>query len=226
MTSEQLNVARSAPLRDQVYDAIEAMIVDHVLAPGERLVETDLAKRLDVSRNPVREAMTALVRAGWVTLKPYAGAVVAEQRESDVAECFRVRSLLESEAARVAAERVRDGDAATSSSAERLRLLIQDIDSSLASSNAEMIKANAQFHGLIVEMSGNSLIRQFTETLNKRIRWFYGAVGLSHTSDSWREHVSIGEAVLAGEPDVAADAMGQHIERTWETVRERWLAAR
>src|SRR5690606_25589719 len=92
-----------AALRDEVLLAIEGFIIDGSLPPGHRLIEAELARELDVSRNPVREALAVLAHTGWVDLRPRHGAVVHMPTASEVDDFFGVRRLLEADSAQRAA---------------------------------------------------------------------------------------------------------------------------
>ena len=69
---------RPGPLRQGVQEALRELIISRTLAPGQHLVESELADRLDVSRGPVREALQALHARGWVDMRPGRGAFVHE----------------------------------------------------------------------------------------------------------------------------------------------------
>ena len=69
-------VERPAPLRQSVYEALVELVVEGRLRPGQHLVETELARQLGVSRQPVREALHRLEAEGWVDLRPNQGAFV------------------------------------------------------------------------------------------------------------------------------------------------------
>jgi|SRR5680860_87739 len=94
---------RRVPLRERVYEELEELIVYGRLAPGEHLVEVAVAKRLGVSRIPVREALQLLHRDGWVDLRPRQGAFVHQPTLEEVEDAFSVRTILEVESARLAA---------------------------------------------------------------------------------------------------------------------------
>src|ERR1700726_852101 len=98
-------VARPVPLRQSVYEALVELVVGGRLGPGEHLVETELARQLGVSRQPVREALHRLEAEGWVDLRPSPGAFVHVPTDSEVDELLDVRALLEAETARLAAVR-------------------------------------------------------------------------------------------------------------------------
>ena len=94
---------RPVPLRQSVYDALIDLIVGGDLPPGQHMVETDLARQLGVSRQPIREALHRMEAEGWVDLRPSQGAFVHVPTDSEVDELLDVRALLEAETARLAA---------------------------------------------------------------------------------------------------------------------------
>src|SRR3954463_8206568 len=98
-------IDRPVPLRERVYQAIQDLIISRRLAPGQHLVESELAEILGVSRQPVREALQWLNNEGWVDLRPGYGAFVHAPTDAEVDELLAVRSVLEGESARLAAQR-------------------------------------------------------------------------------------------------------------------------
>src|SRR6476661_11247128 len=97
---------RPVPLRQSVYDALIDLIVGGELPPGQHLVETELARQLGVSRQPVREALHRLEAEGWVDLRPNQGAFVHVPTDKEVDQLLDVRELLEVETARLASRAV------------------------------------------------------------------------------------------------------------------------
>jgi len=83
-----------ATMPDRIACALAARIVDGALAPGERLVEANIAAQFGVSHGPVRDALRALDRQGLVTIAPYRGAVVREVSVREVTELYQVRAAL------------------------------------------------------------------------------------------------------------------------------------
>ena len=77
---------RPVPLRQSVYDALIDLIVSGDLPPGQHMVETDLARQLGVSRQPIREALHRMEAEGWVDLRPSQGAFVHVPTDSEVDE--------------------------------------------------------------------------------------------------------------------------------------------
>src|ERR1035441_7978638 len=96
-------VQRPVPLRQSVYEALVELVVGGRLGPGEHLVETELARQLGVSRQPIREALHRMEAEGWGDLRPSQGAFVHVPTGSEVADLLDVPSVLGAEAARLAA---------------------------------------------------------------------------------------------------------------------------
>src|ERR671915_524961 len=135
---------RPAPLRDRVYETLEEMIIYGTLAPGEHLVEAEIAKQLGVSRILVREGLQLLARDGWIDLRPRQGAFVHQPEMREVDDVFTVRTLLEVESTRLAACK------ATDDSIQALRKIQKTGSDALdRSDEREFVMLNSQFHALI-----------------------------------------------------------------------------
>jgi DNA-binding GntR family transcriptional regulator len=207
---------RPAPLRQRVQEQLRELIVARALAPGDHLVEGELAERLGVSRGPVREALQALHREGWVDLHSGRGAFVHKPSDSEVDEIFAVRAALESEAAALAAARIGGTEM------QHLRDLcargknaVNDGDDSAA------VAANSQFHASIAQYSGVRLLAEYIETLDLRVRWLYKPLVAVRKMDSWTEHDEIVEALAANDTNNAATLMRAHSERTRAAYRDQ-----
>jgi DNA-binding GntR family transcriptional regulator len=198
---------RPVPLRDRIYETLEELIIYGALAPGEHLVEADIAKKLGVSRIPVREALQLLARDGWIDLRPRQGAFVHQPTMSQVDDVFSVRTLLEVEAARLAAGKAE--------SLQGMREILKTGSEALARADEkELVMLNSQFHARITQMSDNEVLAGLIARLDKRIRWYFARVVMSRGSNSWKEHAEIIDAIAAGDSDRAAEAMRSHAERT------------
>src|SRR5258708_23526098 len=113
-------VQRPVPLRQSVYEALVELVVGGALRPGQHLVESELARQLGVSRQPVREALHRLEAEGWIDLRPSHGAFVHVPTDREVDQLLDVRELLEGATARLAAR------AATPEAAAALRATWQE----------------------------------------------------------------------------------------------------
>jgi DNA-binding GntR family transcriptional regulator len=202
-------VQQQAPLRQQIYERVEELIIYGELAAGEHLVESQLAQRLGVSRIPVREALQLLNRDGWVDLRPRQGAFVHSPTVEEADEVFTVRTVLEVEATRLAALHP------TEVAVRGLRKIIGAGHVALKKGDdRELVRLNSEFHEGISRMAGNRILTQMTGRLDKRIRWFFAPVVKLRGAASWEEHKEMVDAIEASDPDRAAEEMRKHAEAT------------
>ncbi len=207
-------------LRDSVYEAIKAMLMDHELAPGSRLSIDGIARDLQVSPTPVREAMTRLESDGLVAKRPHAGYTVAPiLDQATLGNLYGIRLQLEPEAARLAATNASPAQVA------ELRSAIQRMAAHPAGERYEAYRdfavLDAQLHRIIAEASGNPLIADALARLHAHTHGYrlYFRVGIAE--ETVREHARVVDAIAAGDEDGARDAMRQHLD----TSRARLRAA-
>jgi DNA-binding GntR family transcriptional regulator len=199
------------PLRHRVYEQLEDLIVTGAFPPGSRLVEGDLAQTLGVSRGPIREALQLLWRDGFVDLRPRQGAFVHVPTEKEVEDFFDIRRALESESARLAAQRIDD------ESAERLRSAVARAQDLLdRGEDPSVVRREVRLHEEVTRAARNPLLAQMLASLGRRSRWYMSPFEPSLRRRAWGEHESILEAILAGDPAAAETAMEAHIERAGE----------
>ncbi len=206
---------RPVPLRESVYEALTEMIIDGSLSRGQHLVEDELARMLDVSRQPVREALQRLHNEGWVDLRPGFGATVHVPAENEVDQLLAARAALESESARLAARHTSPEPVA------KLRELCTSGEEFLASGDVdEAVRTNAELHRLVSEMSGNKFLIGFAAQVDRRVRWYYTPIAQVRGQDAWDEHARLIEAIANGDEDGAATIMREHTERTRKAYHE------
>jgi DNA-binding GntR family transcriptional regulator len=203
-------LARPASLRDGAYEAIVDMIVERVLRPGQHLRESELAQLLGVSRQPVREALQLCQSEGWVELRPGYGAFVHVPTAAEADQLLAVRTILNVEAARLAASQVTETDIVHLHEAVRRGM------SALNSGELSgLVEANRDFHLTIARASGNPALLALVQRVETRARRFYQVT--AGTESSWDEHRELFEAIKAGDAPGAVEISRQHLERTRAT---------
>jgi DNA-binding GntR family transcriptional regulator len=202
-------VERPVPLRQSVYEALVELVIAGRLMPGQHLVETELARHLGVSRQPVREALHRLEAEGWVDLRPNQGAFVHVPTDEEVDELLDVRELLEVETARLAA------GSATSSAVARLRVICHEGEAAVESGDTErFVTVNNTFHDALAEIAGNAVLAELSAIVGRRARWYYRLVAPLRGHESCAEHVSMVDAIEASDAEQAAKVARDHVERT------------
>jgi DNA-binding GntR family transcriptional regulator len=207
---------RPGPLRERVYEALLELITTRALQPGQHLVESELAGHLGVSRQPVREALQRLNTEGWVDLRPAQGAFVHEPTAQEADQLLTVRTLLEAEAARLAAAD------ATAEKIGALAELCAEGESAVAADDVDRAVAlNAAFHAKIMELAGNAVLAELAAQVDRRVRWYYTPVARQRGRQSWIEHRELISAIADGNQERAATLMRSHTEHTRRSYHER-----
>jgi DNA-binding GntR family transcriptional regulator len=190
-------------LREQVADLLRTAIIDQRLVPGKRILELDLANRLNVSRTPVREAIHQLEAEGFLRIIPRRGVMVTDIDERDISEFYEIRELLETHAARRAAA------VTTAAQVEELRRLNRSIrDHTGRRALTAMTRAHNDFHLRIVAIGGNRKMHDYLKNLNRqclRLRFMISAAPDLDELLCCHDHII--DALQTGNGDRAAAAM-------------------
>lgn len=200
----------SAPLPrgDTAYRGLKEAIVSHQLGAGAVVSEEEWARKLGMSRTPVREALNRLEQEKLVRRVPNHGVFVADLSLDDFLEICEVRALLEGNACRVAALHVSQRDLAHFE--EEFRQL-----ASSHPTEAEVRRANEvdhAFHMFILEAAGNRQVVSIIAHLNDMITRLRFALTPSRYEKSLKEHQQILAALKSRDGEAAAAAMQSHME--------------
>jgi DNA-binding GntR family transcriptional regulator len=148
-------------LKEGVFDYLHQRIVAGMYPPGEWLRQEEIALQLGVSQTPVREALDLLVSVGLAERVPYKGVRVPELTHAEIADAYVLRLVLESAAARLAAQYISPEQLhSLSSVVERMKRLVT---LEAMSSHRQL---NKQFHLMVVEASGNPLMSKLYEMVS------------------------------------------------------------
>ena len=190
-------------------------IVRGALAPGAALDETTLARRFEVSRTPVREAIRLLAASGLVEVRAHRAAVVARPSADQLAGMFEVMAEMEALCAGFAAERMTSPERRVLEDFhEELRVMIQSGDPQ------RYHEVNESFHNSIYAGSHNNYLADITLATRARVQPFRRAQfrNLGRLAKSHIEHDRVVQAILRGEQGIASSAIFAHII----TVREEY----
>lgn len=185
------------------------------LKPGEPIAQATLAERLGVSRVPVREALKILQGEGQVEYQPHHGYSVTRLDLDDLREAYRIRQLLETEAARMSVPGFGREDIAALAQAAR------DVDDAGDRQDyAAMADANRRFHFLLVEGAGmprlTHLVRILWDATDVYRSFYYTDVGNRHRVRA--EHAAIVQAVAAGDLEEVVRQLDEHRQHAIDEI--------
>ena len=190
------------------YDMLREAIVRGELAPNARLVESDISTTFQMSRGAVRTALIRLEQEGLVVREPHRGARVRQVSDEEAIEILEARAVLEGLAVRMTAQRIDEaGSGRLQAVLTRQRELLE-LGDFLGASDA-----NADLHAALLELSGHGTAFRLIHALNSQsVRYQYRTILIpGRPAASVAEHTAIVEAVIAGQPDDAEQAMRSHL---------------
>lgn len=206
-------------LHDEVLERMRDMIIEGILAPGQRINEGLIGAQLGVSRTPLREAIKTLASEGLVEIQPAKGALVRKFSSTDMQHILEVLKSLEQLGGRMACELASDATIAA------IRALHDAMMEQYRVRNRlEYFKLNQAIHSAIVAASGNDVLVEMHGTLQARIKRlrFIGNEG----PDKWAGAVAEHEAMIVAleQRDAAAlmDVIRLHMDstrlRVWDVL--------
>ena len=209
--SARLERLEPRALSRRIVDQLKRVIIAGELRPGDRVLETDLAEQLGVSRGPVREAFRQLEQEGLLVSYPHRGTFVATVPEDEIEEVYALRAHLEAYAARRVVETRRD---------EAVEMLGDLFDQMLSAARARDLPGLAdldlQFHDTLLELSGFQGLHRIWRSMDGLVRArTYATLALPDRGElidyTAGSHRPIVEAIKTGDPDTVERAVKHHI---------------
>jgi DNA-binding GntR family transcriptional regulator len=201
-------VQRAESIAARTYRELRNALVRQAIAPGQRLVEADLAQQLGVSRTPVREALARLVTEGLVVVLP-SGGMAARDTRSELADMYGLRQVLEGYAARLAATRIAPEELG------QLSRLAQQMDASIDDGALDRyVELNNAFHLQIAAASRSprlvGMINDYREYfLTPRMLSQYNRAAMLHLQ---QQHEAIVQALWEHDGDAAERLVREHFQ--------------
>lgn len=217
MALKEINVApiRRMRLMDEASRVIRDMILTGKLPAGTRLRQEGLARKLGISRTPLREALMRLEQEGLITMLPQGGLRVVALDAEGAVELYDIREVLDGLAARLSALR-NDGKWLRS-----LERHLVKMEKSINSQSAHSwFVHHTGFHEGIFRMSGNSRILGLTSNVQLSIQSFHQQLlkTPNRLAIAFEEHLGIYDAIRSGDPDLAERLARLHITNAKEIV--------
>lgn len=222
---------RPPSMSEHVRLGLREEIIQGSLGPGERVSEEMVARAFGVSRTPIREALRILESEGLIVHRPGRGAVVAELVNAQEAELlFRVRVILEGGLARIAAEKITDGELEHLVEIHEAFCKLAESEPGTEEDRRILVLLDTDFHMCIYQASGANLLRpivnsywgQLLRELNRRDHDREHPVSYiaGHTLDKVvHEHKELVGAMREGDGDLAEALMVGHLEAAWNVMK-------
>lgn len=218
----------STSLPRMLYDQLRANILIGNLESGQVLRQEELARRFNVSRVPLREALSQLEADGLIETRPRRGYVVTALDSDEIVEVFELRMVLEEHAGRIAAQSRTAQDIAD---IERIIKEMDALDPRAPEFQTQWTLLNYEFHNRIIASSRRKRLTKIAGTLRSMtesyVRMEIDLTG--DADDAGKEHREMLEALRAGDARGLAELSKEHVESTarrlLKGLRARTLAA-
>ena len=208
-------------LTARAYIQLRQRLVSGAVEAGQPLYEIHLAADLGMSRTPVREALQALAREGYLEVLPSRGYAVPRRSFDDLREFFELREVLESSASRYAAMRATEAEIAALGQLcaryERER------------NEERWAQIGHEFHDLVIGSARNTRLQAMLHSLNAQIvisRRTVGRASAAQRHAATRDHRAIFEAISRRDEGLAETLAAEHVRRSYQTTLEACQPAR
>jgi DNA-binding GntR family transcriptional regulator len=219
MSSRDIRPVNRGTLYQEAVEEIRAAVLRGAFHPGDRLEEPSLARSLDLSRGPVREALRHLEREGLVTSSPHRGAVVVSLNIAEIKDLLAIRECVETLNSDLIVARVNERDLTD------LRALVQKMtDAVRAGEPSALGEAEVQFHRRLILIGSSSIVMRVWESLMTPLRLYLtvsDVAYLQQVGDVAATHVPILQALEARDPSRLREAIREHIAETYSILRQR-----
>lgn len=219
MSLTSLKIGSPDQVSDLVFETLRKAIVDLTLAPGEKLVEREIAELMGVSRTPVREALRHLEAQGLVEHLPRKGYVVRDIDPDELEEIFSIREALEVLALRECAKR------GEPEALERAHRILEDGFAALEKNDVEGIHGSiSAFNDVLVAACGMPRLIGLIRTYLYFVERYRRILIFSETrpSEVLEEHADILKAVEEGDLDRVEDLVRDHLANARTNFRRIW----
>ncbi len=191
-------------------------IVEGHLGPGSRIVEADIARRMGISRAPVREAARRLERQGVLVARPRHGFAVRSVSVQEIDDLYEVRLSLELTSIELACRKADDAGLA------RVGQLVEEmLRDAPTQPQHQRIAADLALHTLICELSGNAHLHRIFLNTQTEMRMIIALIDAVYHDPATiaATHQPIVDALLRRDAEAAKAAMRVHLEDAWQNVR-------
>lgn len=197
----------------EVAEQLRQRIFARQLEPGSWIDEMKIAEEFGISRTPLREALKVLAAEGLVTMKVRRGAYVTEVSETDLADIYHLLSLLESDAAGVAAQRATDAEL------KELQTLHKELEAAVGN-REKFFTLNERFHIRLLEVAGNKWRDQMVADLRKvmKLNRHNSLLKSGRVRESMLEHRAIVDALIRRDAKAAVKRMQEHFSNGLEAA--------
>ncbi|MEY4713253.1 MAG: hypothetical protein RIS88_2703 [Pseudomonadota bacterium] len=201
-------------IADRAYSELKAMLLDYTLKPGERINEIELARRIGVSRTPLREALNRLNTESLLRFAPGKGYFCRDLDVHETFQLYELRKAIEIAAVRLAVVRARDEEI------DALEAFLQQTGPDAGEFSFEQqVEYDEAFHTSLLAMCGNAEMLRVLVNVNERIRFVrLIAMGRMDRRHTQAEHMKLVQSLRARDEPACVAFLEKHIDRRLDQI--------
>lgn len=199
---------------DRAYGELKGMLLAYALKPGERLNEVELARRIGVSRTPLREALNRLQTESLLRFAPGKGYFCRDLDVHETFQLYELRKVIEIAAVRLAVQRARDEDI------DALEAFLRSTGPDAGELTVEQqVEYDEAFHISLLSMCGNAEMLKVLSNINERIRFIrHIDMGKTNRAQTQREHMEAVTALRLRDEAACVAVLEKHIDRRLDQI--------
>lgn len=208
-------IEKNKSMREKVYDTLKKLIIDGVIAPGERIIETDYANKFQISRTPIREAIRMLELEGLVETQSTGGVIVTMITENEISEVYKIRIALEGIILEEVIKKAKKIDI------KHIEKVLDSTKKAFENEDInEVFELFSKFNATLYDISALPKVTSMISNINLYLKRFrkLSIENSERKEDAFEDHVKILEAIKEKNLEEALKINRAHLEKSMNFI--------
>lgn len=214
-------IEKNKSIREKVYDTLKQMIIDGVIKPGERIIETEYSNKFQISRTPIREAIRMLELEGLVESQTTGGVIVKTLTREEISEIYKIRIALESLIIEEIIKKINNQDI------KKLEKVLKNTKKAFEVKDIEKVfSLFTEFNQILYDIASLPKVTGMINNINLYLKRFrkLSIDNPSRKEEAFEDHVQILEAIKNKELSTAISINRMHLEKSMNFILSKLSA--
>lgn len=214
-------IEKNKSMREKVYDTLKQMIIDGVIKPGERIIETEYSNKFQISRTPIREAIRMLELEGLVESQTTGGVIVKTLTREEISEIYKIRIALESLIIEEIIKKINNQDI------KKLEKVLKNTKKAFEVKDIEKVfSLFTEFNQILYDIASLPKVTGMINNINLYLKRFrkLSIDNPSRKEEAFEDHVQILEAIKNKELSTAISINRMHLEKSTNFILSKLSA--
>ncbi len=214
-------IEKNKLMSEKVYDTLKQMIIDGVIKPGERIIETEYSNKFQISRTPIREAIRMLELEGLVESQTTGGVIVKTLTREEISEIYKIRIALESLIIEEIIKKINNQDI------KKLEKVLKNTKKAFEVKDIEKVfSLFTEFNQILYDIASLPKVTGMINNINLYLKRFrkLSIDNPSRKEEAFEDHVQILEAIKNKELSTAISINRMHLEKSMNFILSKLSA--